>query len=101
MEAAKENAVLFAELIGAPELYARAGDAAAMQVAAGEFPVTADSRLELGVGFHYGPVIHEQQDIFGDAVNLAARLVEQAAKGQVLFAAETGDALSAPYRRLM
>ena len=147
MERAHENAVLFAELIGAPELYARAGDAAAhraiidctgrlgeavaacdsrviktigsrlmvlapsgdaaaraavaMQVAAGEFPVTAASRLELGVGFHYGPVIHEQEDIFGDTVNLAARLVEQAAKGQVLFAAETADALSAPYRRLM
>jgi len=147
MELGQENAVLFAELIGAPELYARAGDAAAhraiidctgrlsqaaaacdarviktigsrlmvlapsgdaaaraavaMQVAAGEFPVTAGSRLELGVGFHYGPVIEEQHDIFGDAVNLAARLVEQAANGQVLFAAETGDALSAPYRRLM
>jgi class 3 adenylate cyclase len=147
MELGQENAVLFAELIGAPELYARAGDAAAhraiidctgrlsqaaaacdsrviktigsrlmvlapsgdaaaraavaMQVAAGEFPVTAASRLELGVGFHYGPVIQEQHDIFGDTVNLAARLVEQAAKGQVLFAAETAEALSAPYRRLM
>ena len=147
MELARDNAVLFAELIGAPELYARAGDAAAhraiidctgrlseaaaacdsrviktigsrvmllapsgdaaaraavaMQVAAGEFPVTAASRLELGVGFHYGPVIQEQHDIFGDTVNLAARLVEQAAKGQVLFAAETAEALSAPYRRLM
>ena len=147
MAQGQENAVLFAELIGAPELYARAGDAAAhraiidctgrlgeaaaacdsrviktigsrlmvlapsgdaaaraavaMQVAAGEFPVTAASRLELGVGFHYGPVIHQQEDIFGDTVNLAARLVEQAAKGQVLFAAETAEALSAPYRRLM
>ena len=134
--------MLFAELLGAAELFARAGDAAAtealaqcagrleqaagcdarvvktlgsrlmllapnadsaaraavaMHAAASEF---ADS-LALGIGFHYGPVIEENDDVFGDTVNLAARLVEQAAKGQILLAAETAAALSSLYSRSM
>jgi class 3 adenylate cyclase len=143
MSPAKENAVLFAELLGAAELFARAGDdaaqeaitqcverleraagrdarvvktmgsrlmlvapnadaaaraAVAMHAAAGDF--AADS-LALGVGFHYGAVLVENDDIFGDTVNLAARLVEQAAKGQILLAAETAAALSSLYSRSM
>jgi adenylate cyclase len=147
MESGRENAVLFAELIGTAELYASAGDAAAhativsaleklgavaaacgarvlktigarmmvlapsadiaarvalaMQETACELPAIAEGRLALGVGFHYGPVIPDQDDVFGDTVNLAARLVEQAAKGQILFAAETAGELSARHRRLM
>jgi adenylate cyclase len=147
MDPGRERAVLFAELIGADELYGRAGDTAAhdviahcaarlgraaascdgklvkttgyrlmlltpsadaaaraataMQVAAGEFPAIAKAPLALGVGFHYGSVIQDKDDVFGDTVNLAARLVEQAASGQILFAAETATALSPAYRRLM
>jgi class 3 adenylate cyclase len=140
----QECAVLFAELIGAADLYERAGDTAAhesiaecferlgraaasckakvikrtgarlmllapsaddaagaaiaMQQAACEFPAALSS-LALGVGFHYGPVIEDNSDVFGDAVNLAARLVEQAARGQILFAADTSDVLSTRSRR--
>ena len=141
--------MLFADLIGAQELYATAGDgpaqeaiargleklrqaatdcgaqvlkrigsrlmvlaasadaaasaAVAMHEAARGFPATAGSAsLGLGVGFHFGPVIRDQNDdVFGDTVNLAARLVEQAARGQILFAAETANELGATYRRFM
>jgi adenylate cyclase len=143
--ASREAAVIFAELVGAAELYARLGDAAAhdaiapwvetlqrsaestqarfvkriggrlmllsasadaaartavaMQVAAGDFPAAGDTRLGLGVGFHYGPVIQNNADVFGDTVNLAARLVEQAARGQILLASDTAEQVGALYRR--
>jgi adenylate cyclase len=72
-----------------------------MQVAARDLMPSYGPPLALGVGFHCGPVLEEKGDVFGDAVNLAARLVEQAAGGQILFAAETAAELSPPYRRLM
>src|SRR5204863_6344343 len=34
------------------------------------------------VGFHSGPVIQVEKDVLGDTVKLAARLVEQAQRGQ-------------------
>src|SRR5687768_16941291 len=111
MEAGRETAVIFAELIGAAGLYARAGDAAAqdviagcfdklgqaatpngarvikrvggrlmlvaasaddaaraavaMQAAAGNFPAGDAAKLALGIGFHYGPVVQQDDtDVF-------------------------------------
>jgi len=147
MERGRQTAVLFAELIGATELYARVGDEAAhdaitrcietlgqaaascaaritktiggrvmvlaanadaaaaaaiaMQLAAADFPAMGATGLTLGVGFHYGPVIQDDNDVFGDTVNLAARLVEPAAGGQILLAAETAQSLDLAYRRAM
>lgn len=144
MAPGRESAIIFAELIGAAELYARAGDAAAheaisrcveylgksaaskarvvkriggrlmmlaesaddaargvvaMQVAAGGFRAAGAGDLGLGIGFHYGPVILENDDVFGDTVNVAARLVEQAARGQILLAADTAERVGSLYRR--
>ena len=45
------------------------------------------------VGFHYGPVIQERGDVFGDAVNVAARVVAQAKAKQVLTTRQTLDQL--------
>lgn len=45
--------------------------------------------LALRVACHWGPVIEECGDFFGDTVNTAARLVEMAKAGQVLSSAET------------
>ena len=41
--------------------------------------------LELHVGLHAGDVIREDGDIFGGAVNLAARVAAEAPPGQVLI----------------
>ena len=78
----------------APSPAAGAAAACAMQAAAVELP----AKLALGIGMHCGPVIEEHGDVFGDAVNLAARLVEQAARGQILLAGETAAALGGLYR---
>jgi adenylate cyclase len=64
-----------------------------------------ESLLEMGgaplgarIAFHAGPVLQHDNDIFGDSVNIAARLVEQATKGQVLTTAETVALLGAGLR---
>jgi len=54
--------------------------ASAMQA----FMSTSPNGLALKVGFTVGPVIQDNQDIFGDTVNLAARLAEMANPRQIL-----------------
>jgi adenylate cyclase len=145
----RETTVLFADLIGAGDLYTKAGDAAggeaikkcverlrkavydcggggrvmqikgdkvmvllsspdiaadaavAMHTAMDDVPALKGTKLALGIGFHHGPVIQKDNDIFGDTVNLAARLVEQAANGQIITTEETGKRLAPLYRAWM
>jgi adenylate cyclase len=54
-----------------------------------------EGRLGVHVGFHVGPVIRERGDVFGDAVNVAARMVALAVDGEVLTTREGADALPA------
>lgn len=49
--------------------------------------------LSIRSGFHHGPVIPRDGDVFGDAVNVAARVVAQAKKGQILTTKQTVDML--------
>ena len=49
--------------------------------------------VTIRTGFHFGPVIPKAGDIFGDAVNVAARVVAQAKKGQILTTRETVEKL--------
>jgi class 3 adenylate cyclase len=44
---------------------------------------------KIKVGIHWGPVIVEGEDIFGDVVNVAARVVAMAKRDQILTTAET------------
>ncbi len=46
------------------------------------------------VGIHYGPVIKEEGDIFGDTVNVAARLVSIAKQRQIIVSEQTVKLLS-------
>jgi adenylate cyclase len=140
MPAARETAVLFADVTGSTRLYETAGDAAAMQAIRNCLNVlrqTADSsggrvvktlgdavlvlfasptdaaiaatkmhlameampplegiRFGVRIAFQWGPVIQEQNDVFGDTVNLAFRIGEQARSGQILTSAETAARLA-------
>jgi adenylate cyclase len=58
----------------------------------------ADPKLSIKVGFTWGPVMTEGGDVFGDTVNVCARLVSVAGPEQVLTTQETVDALSEPLR---
>jgi adenylate cyclase len=80
---------------------AAADAAAAMHTAMEALPQSGDTKLALGIGFHYGPVIQKGDDVYGDTVNLAAKLVEQAASGQIITTRETATHLSPLYRAWM
>jgi len=69
---------------------AAAGD---MQCAIDGLPPVGGTKLGIGVGFQWGPVIQSADDVFGDTVNLAARLTQQAGRGQIITSSETADRL--------
>ena len=45
--------------------------------------------IAVRIGAHFGPVILEEGDVFGDAVNVGARLRDIAKAGQIITTAET------------
>jgi hypothetical protein len=59
-----------------------------------------NSPTGIKVGFHAGPVIFSDSgdDIFGDAVNIAARVVGKAESGQIVTLAEDVERLSSSLR---
>lgn len=72
---------------------AAAAAASEMQAQVNSMKPVSDRKLGLRIGFHTGPVLQENDDVFGDTVNLAARLVAQAVKGQIIISAETAALL--------
>jgi class 3 adenylate cyclase len=75
-----------------------ANAAAEMQARMSREAPVAGSRLAIRVGFHLGPTIEADGDVFGDSVNVAARMVGLAKREQVITSATTADAL-APWLR--
>ena len=53
------------------------------------------------IGFHSGPVAQRENDVFGDTVNLALRLVEEAAPGQIVTSQDTASRLDPVIRNSM
>jgi len=67
-----------------------AADAAIeMQSAISEMPPVGNTQIGIRIGFNHGPVVERDGDVFGDAVNLAARLAGVATKGQIITARDT------------
>jgi class 3 adenylate cyclase len=64
----------------------------AMQFISGKLP------LRIHIGMHYGPAIRDGGDVFGDAVNIAARLTAIAKAGQIITSQQTADTLPAELR---
>jgi adenylate cyclase len=52
-------------------------------------PVPPDKRIELRIGIHVGDIIIEEGDIFGDGVNIAARLESIAEPGGICISDDT------------
>ena len=66
-------------------------------------PLGAD-QLAVRIGFHFGPALEQGGDVYGDSVNVAARLVALAKAGQIITSGRTvevvGNPLAANTRRL-
>lgn len=81
-------------------------DADAAANAAGEMqrqivqrpPNQSGKVLTIRVGFHFGPVIQDGEDVFGDSVNVAARMAGVALAGQAITTSDTVAVLSPQLR---
>ena len=80
---------------------AAANAAADIQTRIDELPEVAGKKLGVRVGFHHGPVLQRDDDIFGDTVNLAARLVAQAKKGEIILSTDTAAQLGPVFRKMV
>lgn len=77
-----------------PDASSAAGAAIEMQNAIDELPPVANTKIGVRIGFHFGPVVERDNDVFGDSVNLAARLAGLASKGQIMTSRETVEMMS-------
>jgi class 3 adenylate cyclase len=69
-----------------------------IQLRMSEYARERQLKLTLRVGLHAGETIESQNDVFGDCVNVAARMVALAKGGQVILTAAAADALSQELR---
>ena len=56
--------------------------------------VSNNTPIAIRVGFHFGPTLMEGGDVFGDAVNVAARMAAQAKGGQIITTHSTIELLT-------
>ena len=68
---------------------------AAAELQRGTSDLADDEHLPLAfrIGIHLGPAIERDGDVFGDSVNVAARMVALAKSGQIILSAATAEAL--------
>src|SRR5262245_4408162 len=57
-----------------------------------------NAKLAIKIAFNWGPVVTEQGDVFGDTMNVCARLVMLANPHQIMTTHQTVEALSPPLR---
>ncbi|HTK96336.1 MAG TPA: adenylate/guanylate cyclase domain-containing protein [Terriglobales bacterium] len=69
-----------------------------MQTLVNALVVTKGVKRMIRVGFHAGPVIEEKGDVFGDTVNVAARMAGLAKGMQIMTTRTTVDVLPAALR---
>lgn len=53
----------------------------------------AEIGIQVKIGLHYGDVLQEKNDVYGDAVNVAARMVQLARPDQIITTSATVDHL--------
>lgn len=66
-----------------------------MQQRMAGLPLVAGMKLAIRIGFHFGLVLEDKGDFWGDGVNIASRLASLAKAGQILTSNATADNLPA------
>ena len=82
-----------------PDASAAAEAACEMQDAITGQMVVEGRPMGIRVGFHVGPTLLEDADVFGDAVNIAARMTAQAKSGQIVTTGATVEQLAGTRRK--
>lgn len=67
--------------------------ACSMQQRVDDLPPVSGIKLAIRIGFHFGPAIEDAKDVFGDTVNMAARMAGLAKAGQIITTGSAVDAL--------
>lgn len=75
--------------------------ACAMQHAVERAEYEGDHKMHVRIGFHYGDVILEGGDVFGDTVNVAARVAAITRAGQIMTTLAVADKLPPELREKM
>ena len=73
----------------------------AMQREIRDLPMVSNLGLGIRVAFNYGPVVENGSDIFGETVNVAARLCELASPGKAMTSTDTAKRLSDAWQALV
>jgi adenylate cyclase len=73
----------------------------AMQLAVENDRASNVSSLHIRIGFNYGDVINERNDVFGNTVNVAARVASITRAGQIMATQAVFDAVPADLRNRM
>lgn len=76
-------------MVAFPSAEAAMQAAREMQLALTAQAPVDNTRMAIRIGFHFGPVLSRDGDMFGDTVNLAARLAEIARANQIISSAAT------------
>ncbi|MDB5807863.1 MAG: adenylate/guanylate cyclase protein [Betaproteobacteria bacterium] len=69
-----------------------------MQTRVNALPIVDGTKRLIRIGFHFGAVIEEKGDVFGDTVNVAARMAGVAKGLQIITSRATADQLPAGMR---
>lgn len=72
--------------------------ATAMMKAVAAIPTAQETGLGIHIGCHYGPLMAVDGDLYGDSVNLAARVASLAQPGQIKTTEETVSRLSPAWK---
>lgn len=71
-----------------------------MQEAVAGLAPIAGFAMSIHIGFHHGPILSDEfGDVFGDTVNLAARLARLASRGQIITSRHAVEQLPASLRQ--
>lgn len=64
-----------------------------MQQRIADLPPASGVKLSIRVGLHFGQALEDSNDVFGDTVNIAARMASLAKGGQIITTGDTVNAL--------
>lgn len=83
-----------------PTVSAGAKAAADMQTRVSMQDPVGGQRLAIRIGLQFGPVLEQADDVFGDSVNIAARMASLAKAGEIITTVDSVDAMPPSMRAL-